>query len=252
MVLLFQPPRVQKSENVAGVLKQTRTRTFLASHAVREANVHSENSERRCTLRVRRSTIVVWTVAVACPITYLLLLPALARFSPFGTFPFAAPLTATDKSISRYLESAPANGGFAAFTSPVVAYAWLNPLARDAPLVRLGAAVFTVGWLLSILIPVGFSDGTAHSAAFAVAVTGTTLFSCSLALRVQRSATVYTLLLLLLGTLALSAGLFAMSDIAFLVSEYVVAALTVLYAPTLNLIGTPVQPDTRARGRSTR
>jgi hypothetical protein len=247
MVLLFQVPTVSKSGSMVDTRKQIASQTLPSSRTVRRATVHSGNPGSR-TLRVRQSTIVVWIVAVACPITYLLLLPALASVSPFGTFPFAAPLTATDKSISRYLKNAPANGGFAAFTSPVIAYAWLNPLARDALLVRIGAAFFTAGWLLSILIPVGFSDGTAHSAAFAVAVAGTTLFSCALTLRVQRSVVVYALLFLLLGTLALSAGLFAMSDIAFLVSEYVVAALTVLYAPALNLIGTPVARDTSTRG----
>lgn len=200
--------------------------------------------------RVRFSTVVVWSVAVAVPLTYILLLPALSRFDPFGTSSFAHPLTSSNMSISKFLQNAPANGGFAAFSSPVIAYIWLNPLAQGAPFVRAGSLIFTVGWLLSVLIPVGFSNGFAHSIAFGIGVAGTVLFSFALLCRVQRSFVLAGLFVLLLVALVLSASLFVMSDIWFVVAEYIAACLTIVFAPAVNYIGRPRQATVHSSGLS--
>lgn len=136
---------------------------------------------------IRPRNILLYVIVVFVPMAYTLLLPALAYANPFGTGTFAASLTDENWSISQYLSSAPANGGFAAFTSPVIAYAWLNPITRSSIYVQFSTALLTLGWLLSILMPLGFASSSAHQIAFIIGVVGVILFSITLMLNVRFS-----------------------------------------------------------------
>ena len=107
----------------------------------------------RFVIRVHPRLLLLCSVVFFVPVVYLLLLPLLASTDPFRTYTFAAAITNESTSISQYLSNAPANGGFAAFTAPIIAYAWLNPISRRSVLAQMRASIFTFGWLLSTLLP---------------------------------------------------------------------------------------------------
>jgi hypothetical protein len=168
---------------------------------------------------------------------YILLLPAFAYANPFGTGTFASSLTDEDSSISQYLSATPANGGFAAFTSPVIAYAWLNPITRRSIYVQLSTALLTLGWLLSILMPVGFASSAAHQVAFLIGAIGVILFSFTLMLQV-RFSWILTCTFFLLVVCNIITGCFFNAGIAFLVFEMISALFAIAIAPVVNIIGT--------------
>ena len=191
-------------------------------------------------VRVDPRLLTTWIVVVFVPLVYLFMLPGLASVDPFGTHTFAAPLTEDDHSISAFLKASPANGGFAVFTSPAVGYAWLNPIARRSCATQLAAGLLTVGWALSILLPLGFAASAAHQAAFFIGTIGTIAYGVALLTSVRPSGPLWALFALLLVSIVASLALFRASSVAFLVFEYITAVLTLLLAPVVNLLGVPI------------
>ena len=77
-------------------------------------------------------------------------------------------------SISRMVTTTQANGGLAAFTAPTIGYMWFNPITQrtESVLQLLGALFFTLGWLLSVLLPLDFASGDSHATGFAFGMLG--------------------------------------------------------------------------------
>ena len=185
---------------------------------------------------VRPRNVLFYVIIVFVPMVYILLLPAFAYANPFGTGTFAGSLTDENSSISQYLSSAPANGGFAAFTSPVIAYAWLNPITQSSIYVQFSTALLTLGWLLSILMPIGFASSQAHQVAFIIGVVGVILFSFTLLLQV-RFSWILTCTFVFLFVSNIITGCILDTGIAFLVFEMISALFAIAIAPAVNVIG---------------
>ena len=168
---------------------------------------------------------------------YLLILPSLSRADPFqpGVY-FASKVSSSDMSISSYLRNAPANGGFAAFTSFVVFYTWINEIAKKGIVVRIGSFLFTLGWLLSILWPLGFASSQAHGSAFAIGMLGFLITVVGYLLIVRFSIVLWFWFILLIAFDIVALSTYN-KDFSFLFAEYVVAALTCSFSPLVNTIG---------------
>lgn len=182
---------------------------------------------------------LVWIFSFFVPMVYLLILPSLSRADPFiqDSF-FASKSETSDMSISSYLRNAPSNGGFAAFTSFAVVYTWTNEVAKRGIVVRVGSFFFTLGWLLSILLPLGFSSSAAHATAFAIGMGGFILTTIGYILILECSRVVWFWFILLISFDIVAISTYN-KDFAFLFAEYIVAAVTLSFSPLVNTIGEP-------------
>lgn len=180
--------------------------------------------------------VLTWIFTVGVPMVYLALLPGLSQSRPFGGTGFASPLRAGHMSISEMVTTTQANGGFAAFTAPTIGYMWFNPMAQrsESALQLLGALFFTVGWLLSVLLPLDFASGRSHAIGFAFGMLGPLVLCIGLLAWTRWSI----LLLVWFGLIVIfdiaAISLFSYETAAFLAIEYVIAFLTASLVPLAN------------------
>ncbi len=187
-------------------------------------------------LRIVLSNVAIWTITFFVPLTYLSLLPTLSYVSPFGkTGTFSTP--SDDPTISSYLQSAPANGGFAVFLSPAVAYAVINPITRSSYVASFGSIVFAFGYICVVLFPVGYASNFAHSVGFFCGVSGYALLAVGLITSIDCSKPIIGwFCAVIICNITASLFYFAPS-IIFLIFEYVNALFILSFAPLVNTFG---------------
>lgn len=179
----------------------------------------------------------VWTFTLIVPFLYLCLLPALSRVylddKPFSHY------DVDDHSISSYLQTPPANGGFALFVTPSVVYLVTNPVARSSKIASFGSMFVVTGFVLVILFPVGYASNGQHAVGFVFGAFGVGVVSLGLVLSVRFSPLLIGVFVLFFLVDIVAGGLFFLPSVLFLVFEYANALFILGFAPLVNAIGRP-------------
>ena len=215
---------------------------------------------------MKHELVAVWVCYVCVPLLYLLLLPALAEFDPFGrgTFAIGGRLDGVTSftwyppddsvSISRFVQTGAAGGAFAATTAPAINYVWTNKLSRAKRTIGMviGATLLTAGWFALIVLPVSFGSHEAHALAWAVFLLGYAIHAVAslFVLAPCRFATAYVV-----ASLPLVAGssfLYFAHSLVWLIVQFVVAAVVLIHTPLLNTIAHPGETSHQPRSCWTR
>ena len=183
-----------------------------------------------------RVPIFAWLFSVGVPIVYIALLPGFSHVAPFNRGSFANPLRPGHMSISEMITTPQANGGFAAFTCPTIVYMWFNPMTQStqSSVQFLGALFFTIGWILSIVLPLNFAAEESHGAGFAFGILGPLIFCFGFLIWTRWSVVMLVWLSLLIVFDIVALALFSQESTGFLAMEYVVGFLTASIAPLAN------------------
>lgn len=179
----------------------------------------------------------IWTFTLVVPIVYLSLLPALTQVY-LDNKPFAF-YDANDRSISSYLQTPPANGGFALFMTPSVVYLVTNPITQASRVASFGSMLAVVGFVLVVLFPVGYASNGQHAIGFVLGAFGVSLVSLGMALNVRFSPTILGIFALFLVVDILASVLFFVPTDVFLAFEYANAVFILGFAPLVNTVGRP-------------
>ena len=180
----------------------------------------------------------VWIFSVGLPLIYLLLLPWLSTVDPFGTGPYASPVTdVSNISISAYLNTAPANAGFALFTAPSVVYLCTNPITRSSCVANVGCTLFTIGYILLVLFPLGYSSPLLHHMGFIISILGFFIAGFGMLLNVNFSLALFTIYIFVLICNLFMLSTIFLPSIIFAILEYVNAVFVLAFAPLVNTIG---------------
>lgn len=181
----------------------------------------------------------VWVASVIVPLMYLLLLPALSTLDPFGTGTFASAVDGiSNVSISAYLNTAPANAGFALFTAPSVVYLCTNPVTRRSCIANVGCGFFTFGYILLVLFPLGFASPFLHHLGFVLSIFGFFITALGMLLNINYSLLLFTIyIFVVLCNLFMLSTIF-LPSVIFVILEYVNAIFVLAYAPLVNTVGT--------------
>ncbi len=197
-------------------------------------------------VKVSCELLIVWLFVVVLPSIYSLLLPILSVTDPFGTGAFAGELNDDRNSLSNMLETPSANGGFAAFTSPVITYVWINPITRLYPswILLSGCFLFTLGWFLTILFPLGFATHAVHGVAFFIGNLGSAITALGLSLRL-RICSIWTLFCILILLQVITVSMYQFQTFTFLVFEYLTAFVVISFVPICVTLHKPAPKITK-------
>lgn len=183
-----------------------------------------------------RDAIVVWAFTVVVPLTYTGLLPLLATMDPFGTGTYASVSNST--SISGYLNTPPANGGFALFVTPAIVYVISNPIARRSRVATAGGFALAVGFALVILFPLDFASTAVHNVGAGMTFVGYFVVVVAMTLSVKIELWLVLVLAFVIGINAFVATVYDDSTLAFLIFEYINLSFALVYTPLLNTFAT--------------
>lgn len=179
----------------------------------------------------------VWTFTFIVPIVYLFLLPALTQvYLDDKPFSFYDP---NERSISSYLRTPPANGGFALFTTPSVVYLVTNPISQSSTLATFGSAFVIVGFVLVILFPVGYASSGQHAIGFILGAFGVGVTTLGMVLNIRFSPLLIGIFVLFIVVDVFAGTLFFVPTTVFLVFEYANAVFILGFAPLANAIARP-------------
>lgn len=177
----------------------------------------------------------IWTFVVIVPFVYLCMLPSLTQLYLDGK-PFAH-YQSDSLSISAYLQTPPANGGFALFITPSVVYLTSNPITRTSNVASVGSVFLVIGYVLIVLFPLGYASAGQHSVGFVTASFGLALVSLGLVLSIKFSPILIGIFVVLLLINIVTSLVYFVPSTLFVVLEYVNALFALGFAPLVNTLG---------------